>query len=68
MRVKEHSRVVGYEVTADATGLAGRAMLGLVAATAKAIGLAAARQKVWRAGAAPPSVKVAWGQASAEDA
>ena len=146
VRVKDNSRVVGYEVTADATGLTGRAGLGLVAETAKAIGLtsglsaavggarswalhdpgkvlrdvaltladggdalrhmtvidrqpvlfgtvaspatacrtivavaedaeamaglaaarAAARERAWRAGAAPPSVKVAWGMASAE--
>ena len=40
--VKDNSRVVGYEVTADATGLTGRAGLGLVAATAKAVGLTSA--------------------------
>ena len=38
MRVKDNSRVVPYEVTANATGLTGRAGLGLVAETAKAIG------------------------------
>lgn len=146
LRVQHNSRVVPYEVTAEATGLTGRAGLGLVAETAKAIGAtralseavrgarswtlhdpgkvlrdvaltladggdalrhmkvidgqpelfglvassattcrtivavaedpaamagladarATAREQAWRFGAAPPAVKVAWGQASAE--
>ena len=36
--MKENGRVVGYEVSADATGLTGWAGLGLVAATATATG------------------------------
>ena len=39
VRVKTSSRQSGYEVTADATGLTGRAGLGLVAQTARTIGL-----------------------------
>jgi hypothetical protein len=39
LRVQDNSRVVPFEVTADARGLTGRAGLGLVAETAKAIGL-----------------------------
>jgi len=146
LRVKDNSRVVPYEVTAEATGLTGRAGLGLVAETAKAIGAtrglskavggarswslhdpgkvlrdvaltladggdalrhmkvidgqpelfgsvasaatacrtivavaedpeamaalagarAAARERAWKLGAAPPAVKVAWGRASPE--
>ena len=54
MRVKEHSRVVGYEVTADAAGLTGSAELGLVAATATAIGLASALSEA--AGGGGPAV------------
>ena len=38
MRVQDSSRVVPFDVTADATGLTDRAGLGLVAETAKAIG------------------------------
>ena len=67
VRVKEHSRVVGYEVTADATGLTGRARLGLVAATAKAIGLAAALLEA-AGGGGPALGQGGLGQASAEDA
>lgn len=146
LQVQHNSRVVPFEVTADAVGLTGRAGLSLVAETSKAIGLsrglsnalrharswslhdpgkvirdvaltladggdalrhmavidrqpdlfglvaspattcrtitavaedptamagladarAAARERAWRCGAAPPAVKVAWGQASAE--
>jgi len=42
------------EVTADAAGLTGRARLGLVAATAKAIGLASALSEA--AGGGGPAV------------
>ena len=146
LRVQDNSRVVPFDVTANASGLTGRAGLSLVAETAKAIGMtralsralgrsrswslhdpgkvirdvaltladggdalrhmavidrqpalfglvaspattcrtitavadnpaamaaladarATARERAWRLGAAPPSVKVAWGQASAE--
>ena len=45
MRVQRNSRVVPYDVTATATGLTGRAGLGLVAETAKAIGLSGALSK-----------------------
>ncbi len=42
MRVQDNSRVVPFEVTANAAGLTGRAGLALVAETAKAIGMTAA--------------------------
>jgi hypothetical protein len=45
LRVQHNSRVVPYEVTANATGLTGRAGLGLVAQTAKAIGASRALSK-----------------------
>src|SRR5680860_14017 len=50
LRVQVNSRVVGFEVTADARALTGRAGLGLVAETAKAIGMVRAlSQAVGRA-------------------
>jgi hypothetical protein len=39
LRVQHNSRVVPFDVTADARGLTGRAGLGLVAETSKAVGL-----------------------------
>ena len=45
MRVQDNSRVVPFQVTADATGLTGRAGLSLVAEAAKAIGATAALSK-----------------------
>ena len=48
MRVQRNSRVVPYEVTANARGLTGRAGLSLVAETAKAIGASRALSRAAR--------------------
>ena len=48
MRVQRNSRVVPYEVTANARGLTGRAGLALVAETAKAIGASRALSRAAR--------------------
>lgn len=45
LRVQDNSRVVPFDVTADARALTGRAGLGLVAETAKAIGMTRALSK-----------------------
>lgn len=45
MRVQDNRRVVPFQVTAEASGLTGRAGLSLVAETAKAIGATAALSK-----------------------